>query len=157
MNEEAAINFIERLWNNSTLKGLSPLQKEEQLLQFLEVHADALAPVLTSADYFPGKPWRHIKSLLTEILQKYTEDDFEQYTKKILSNMDLSFIHKLDGSNTPLNSIKLQINEYLHQLFMEPNARKELIGPLVGIETGLVDKYLAEVLKIQRYITLEIF
>lgn len=157
MEKAKAIHFIERLWTNPSLSGLSPLQKEEQLCQFLEVHADALTPALTSADFFPGYPWNQIKALLIETLQESTEEVFAKYIENILSTLNLSFIHKLDGSRKPLPSVQLQVNEYLHQLFREPCSRKELIGPLVGIETGLVDKYVAEVLRIQRYITLEIF
>ena len=75
MNTESqkAQAFVGRLLQNPALNGFSFLQQEEQIIQFLHGNAAQLAPTLSSSQFFPGKNWNQIFSLLINTLYQVTD------------------------------------------------------------------------------------
>ena len=58
-NDKAKL-FVSRLLSNPTLITLNPLQKEEQILSFMEINAPQLLPTLSSQAFFVSHGWRYI-------------------------------------------------------------------------------------------------
>ena len=52
--------------------------------------------------------------------------------------------------------LKEQISQYAKKLADKPESRKELTGPLLGIATGMVDKYVQQTLQRPKYISIEL-
>ena len=155
---QKASMFMKRLWGNSTLVGLSPLQKEAQLQEFLSFNANALRPAMSSPVYFPNVPWNHVKQLMEKALRDITNAEFSIYIQNILDNhLNTDFIRQMTKSSASPNSIKQQIKDFIHKIATAPESRKELTGPLICIETGLIEKYMTEILRAQQYISLELF
>ncbi|GAH89112.1 unnamed protein product, partial [marine sediment metagenome] len=48
-----AASFISSLLANKALDVLTPLQKEQQIMQFLKMNAQQLFPTLSSSQFFP--------------------------------------------------------------------------------------------------------
>jgi len=66
--QDTATAFINRLLANPAIQTLTPLQREEQIIQFIHTNASQLAPTLSSNAFFPGKSWNQIVALLLQAL-----------------------------------------------------------------------------------------
>ncbi len=149
--------FVGRLWNNPSLSGLSPLQKEEQLLQFLEINSGTLEPTLTSPAFFPDYSWSRIFELLKQSLSDFANKSLSPLYEAILEKkMDFSFtVHMAHRSSSP-SAVKNQLGGFLNTLSGRMNSRKELAGPLMGVGTGMIDLYMERIFKRQKYISFEL-
>ena len=99
MNVESqkAQAFIARLLRNPTLSGMSHLQKEEQIIQFMHGNAAQLAPTLSSGQFFPGKNWNQIFSLLENSL-------YEVINGELLPDLRRIATEKIDYAFLPSDS-----------------------------------------------------
>lgn len=156
-DKEKAAAFIGRLWNNPSLKGLSPLQKEEQLRQFLDVNAATLKPTLTSPAFFQGKPWPQIRELMGRVLSDFADKALAPLYEAILQKrMDFSFTQHLAHQAAMPNAVRAQMDGFLKNLSAKPDSRKELTGPLMGVGTGIIDRYMEKIFLRQKYISFEL-
>jgi len=149
--------FVGRLWNNPSLAGLSPLQKEEQLLQFLEINSGTLQPTLTSQAFFPDYPWSRIFELLKESLSDFANKALSPLYEAILEKrMDFSFtVHMAHRTASP-SAVRNQLGGFISTLSGRMNSRKELAGPLMGVSTGMIDRYMEKIFQRQKYISFEL-
>lgn len=155
--QEKAAAFVGRLWENPSLKGLSPLQKEEQLLQFLDLNSQTLRPTLSSGAFFPDLPWPRILDLLRASLSEFANKALAPLYEAILErNMDFSFTQHMTHRSASPSAVKSQLGDFLKALSGRPGSRKELTGPLMGMGTGLVDRYMENIFHRQKYISFEL-
>ena len=154
--QEKAATFINRLWENPSLAGLSPLQKEEQLQQFLKINGPTLQPTLSSEKYFGGKPWVWIYDLLSRSLSQMANRSLEPlYDAVIDRKLDFAFVQHMAHKSSSPSSVKSQFGTFLKKLASKPEARRELTGPLMGSASGLVDRYIMKIFERQKYISFE--
>ncbi|PIE04535.1 MAG: hypothetical protein CSA76_03760 [Spirochaetales bacterium] len=155
--QEKAALFMQRLWDNPALAGLSPLQKETQLRQFLEMNAPALYPTLSSAAFFPGQSWKDIMFLLLADLSLRTSSALEVLSRTVLEkHVQFSFVqHFVHKTASPAAVVK-QMDEFLKIIAEKPASRREMGGPLLGVGTGLVDRYMEKIYERQKYINFEL-
>lgn len=157
IEQEKAAAFVGRLWENPSLKGLSPLQKEEQLLQFLEINSQTLGPTLNSGAFFPDLPWPRVLELLRKSLSDYANKALAPLYEAILDrNMDFSFTQHMAHRSAAPSAVKTQLGAFLKALSARPGSRKELTGPLMGLGTGMVDRYMENIFQRQKYISFEL-
>ena len=91
--EEKATLFISRLLSNPSLNYLSPLQKEDQIVSFLELNSKQLYSTLSSPAFFPGKPWPEIISILETRLRSVINSMVNEGLKRFLfEKIDFSFL-----------------------------------------------------------------
>ncbi len=157
IKQQKAALFVQRLWENPSLSGLSPLQKETQLRQFLDQNSSALYPTLSSAAFFPGHQWTEIKALLTADLSKKSSAAMAILSQSVLEkNLKFSFIQHLAPASVSPDAVAKQMSGFLKLLSSKPNCCRVLGGPLLGLGTGLVDRYMEKVFERQKYINFEL-
>ncbi len=157
IEQEKAGAFVGRLWENPTLSGLSPLQKEEQLLQFLDINSKTLQPTLATAAFFPNLPWPRILELLKLSLSDYANKALAPLYEAILERkIDFAFTQHMAHRSASPSAVKSQMGDFLTSLSGRANSRKELSGPLMGVGTGLIDRYMEKVFQRQKYISFEL-
>ncbi|MCG8452556.1 MAG: hypothetical protein MI717_05180 [Spirochaetales bacterium] len=155
---ERASAFVGRLWENPTLSGLSPLQREEQLIQFLEINNSTLLPTLTSPAFFPNQSWHKIRTLLLQALSNRTNTALSPLFDAVLQRkINFHFVANLEPKRAPHpDRVRKSMAQFLRTLASRPDSRSELTGPLMGVGTGLIDKYIGRIFERQRYIGFEL-
>ncbi|MCG8477501.1 MAG: hypothetical protein MI724_00265, partial [Spirochaetales bacterium] len=159
MNSESekAQAFIGRLLQNPTLKGFSVLQKEEQIIQFLHVNAAQLAPTLSSAQFFPGKNWNQIFSLLISALYQVSNQElFADIDAVVTEKIDFTFIQLLKQQRGDDTTIANQLIGMTKKLLEKPDARRAFTGAYTALHFGLVNRYLDEIFARKSYIHFEL-
>lgn len=159
MNSESekAQAFIGRLLQNPTLKGFSVLQKEEQIIQFLHVNAAQLAPTLSSAQFFPGKNWNQIFSLLISALYEVSNRElFADIDAVVTEKIDFTFIQLLKQQGGDETTIARQLIGMTKKLLEKPEARRAFTGAYTALHFGLVNRYLDEIFARKSYIHFEL-
>ena len=155
--EQKAQVFLSRLLGNPSLSNLTPLQKEEQILQFLKVNASQLYPTLASPAFFPGKSWDEIVSILQSMIALNTNNAIEPGIQKILADgMDLSFIQLIRQQNMPQEQLKKKVYEFVSTMLSKREARFEFIGSYNALAYRLVDKYIEEIFNRKQYVHFEL-
>ncbi len=155
--KEKAAGFVRHLLENSALRNQTPLQKEEQLLAFLELNAQALYPTLASARFFPGKSWLEIRSLLVNELFKITDTALRGYFQRlIIEQMEMSFAAFLGMKNVPQEEMKTELLHLSGQVVHTGNGRRALTGSFNALAYHLVEKYIDEIFQTRNYIRFEL-
>jgi hypothetical protein len=148
-----AEGFVRRLLANPALDGLPPLQKEEQILQFLNANAQALYPTLSGPQFFPGRRWAEILALLYRSLTAATDAVLKPWLENwILRQLDLSFVEAFASRTSPGEGLRRELWELAGRLLEKTEARRALTGPLTAIELGLPDRYLEVSYKERQYV-----
>ncbi len=159
MNDEStrAKLFITRLLANPTLQDLNPLQKEEQIIQFLHSNAGQLFPTLSSAQFFSGRKWTEILNLLVRTLQEQTDTVFLPRLEEMVNRkLDFTFISFLQAQAPPAARCKTEMLELLKRLLQKPEARRAFAAPFNAVFYGFVDRYLNAVYELKQYIYFEL-
>ena len=63
-DQQKADVFVKRLLMNPALQQFELLQKEEQILTFLNTNSQSLLPTLSSAQFFANRTWQQIVTIL---------------------------------------------------------------------------------------------
>ncbi len=157
VEQDKAAAFVRRLWENPSLAGLSPLQKETQLQQFLDINSGTLEPTLTSPAFFPGMPWSRIRDLLLVALSGMANSALAPLYEAILEKkVDFSFVQHLSHQSASPASVKAQMGSFLKTLSGKAESRRELTGPILGVGTGVIDRYMERIFERQKYISFEL-
>lgn len=155
--EQKAQGFLSRLLGNPALQNMTPLQKEEQILQFLKVNAAQLYPTLASPAFFPGKSWDEIMAILQSMISMNTNNSIEPGIQKILSeHMDLSFIQLIRQQNMPQEQLKKKVHEFVSTILSKRESRFEFVGSYNALAYRFVDKYMEEVFTRKQYVHFEL-
>jgi hypothetical protein len=139
------LDFVSRLLTNPAIRDLVPLQREEQIKQFLDINARQLQPTLASGAFFPGASWSQIRELLeavlAEITNKGTMDELDGIVFREIDYTFVSFIRQQNLGGTEINQ---EIRPIIQELLTRPESRKELTGVFSAIRYRLVDKYVEQ-------------
>ncbi len=152
MNDEIdkAKLFVTRLLSNPTLITLNPLQKEEQILSFMELNAKQLLPTLSSQAFFPGQSWFEIHSLLVSKLKELIDESLiPGIQRQLYEKIDIGYIQLLRQQNLPQEKIKEQVFEFLKKIILVPDGRKDFSGSYNAISHQIVDKYIDRIFSTQ--------
>lgn len=159
MNSEnqKAEAFVTRLLQNPALQGFSLLQREEQIIQFLHVNAAQLAPTLSSPQFFPGKNWQQIFTILVGSLYQIIDRELLPELEQLLSStIDFTFFHLLRPQQADSSLISKQVMDMLRRVLAKPDARREMTGPYTAVRFRLLDRYLEESFSRKTYIHFEL-
>lgn len=159
MNVESqkAQAFIGRLLQNPTLNGMSALQKEEQIIQFLHGNAAQLAPTLSSGQFFPGKNWNQIFSLLVNNLYEVINGELLPDLQRIATEkIDYTFFQFIRQQHVESSLVSEQILSLIKKLLAKPEARRAFTGPYTALTSVLVERYLDEIFLRKTYIHFEL-
>lgn len=157
IESEKAEAFVGRLLQNPALKGFSPLQREEQIIQFLHVNAAQLAPTLSSAQFFPGKNWSQIFSLLlsklAEVIDREMYADLERIVR---TRIDYTFVQLLGQTSVDHHRLADQLLGTVGKLLEKPEARRAFTGAYTALHFGLSERYVDEIFNRKSYIHFEL-
>jgi hypothetical protein len=152
-----AAAFVEHLASNRSLEALGVLQREEQILQFLRINAQALYPTLSSPQFFPGRRWNDILELLTQALFAHGDrqllPQLEALGRTLLTP---ELIAQVQPHRIPAQQCQRQVLELLKRLLGKPEARGTLAGPLAAALQGLPDRYLERAFEARQYVHFEL-
>jgi hypothetical protein len=152
-----AAAFINHLLSNPALNSLNPLQKEEQILQFLKKNAQSLVPTLSSPQFFPGEPWSQILRLLYSALVQETDEVLKpQLEELIRKKISFSFASRIQPQRIPEDPCRQQMWELTQRLLQKPESRKSLVGPVTAIMNDFVWRYLEKSFKDHQYVHFEL-
>ncbi len=142
---------------NLALRNQTPLQKEEQLLSFLELNARALYPTLSAGRFFPGKSWAEIKSILISELFRITDTALEGYLRRlIIEQLEMSFAAFLGAAQVPQEEMKTELLELTKKVAHTVNGRRALTGSFNALTYRLAEKYIEEIYQTRNYIRFEL-
>lgn len=159
MNDEStrAKLFVTRLLANPALKELNPLDREEQIIQFLHSNAAKLFPTLSSEQFFPGRKWTEILNLLVRILQEQTDASFLPLLEELIGrSLDFTFVSFLQAGRPAASGCEAELKEFLKKLLRKPEARRAFAAPFDAVRHGFVDRYLNAVYELKQYIHFEL-
>ena len=159
MNSESAKAeaFVGRLLQNPALNGFSVLQREEQIIQFLHVNAAQLAPTLSSAQFFPGKNWNQIFSLLVGALTSVIDRElFADLERIVRDRIDFTFIQLLRQQHADESAVADQLLGVMKKLLGKNEARRAFTGPYTALHFGLAERYVDEIFLRKSYIHFEL-
>lgn len=157
VEQQKAAVFVARLLQNPGLSGLTPLQKEEQILQFLAKNSSQLYPTLTSNSFFPGWNWEQVWKLLTQVL-------YQEINKVLLPNLqsiindkiDLSYIPFFRQQHLPFPKIKQQMFDFMSNLLQKAEARRGFTGAYSALVYNFSERYISEVFSRKEYVHFEL-
>jgi hypothetical protein len=152
-----AAAFINHLLANPALNNLNALQKEDQILQFLNTNAQSLVPTLSSPQFFPGKSWQEILQLLNTALMQETDKALgPQIEDLIRREISFSFVADIQPHRIPEEQCREELLAFLQRVLQKPEARKALSGPLTAILGGFVSPYLEKSFDARQYVHFEL-
>jgi hypothetical protein len=156
-DNQKAVAFISRLLQNPALTGLTPLQKEEQILQFLTKNASQLLPTLTSPNFFPGRSREQIWTILTQNLFESINTFLLQDLQSIINDrIGFSFIPFFRQQNVSFSQIKQALYEFITQLLQKPEARRACTGPFTALAHNFAESYVHQAFTRKEYIHFEL-
>lgn len=154
---DKAKQFISKLLVNPGLADLTALQKEEQIIQFLQVNGNKLYPTLSSSAFFPGRNLAEVnKILLTSLFQISDLELIPQLRTIIYEKLDYSFFSFMGAGNLNEEGIRFQLFKFLEKMVKRPIIRRNMTGPHRAITTGLHGKYLSSVFDRRKYVLFEL-
>ena len=155
--EEKAKLFVTRLLSNPTLRTMNPLQKEEQILSFMEVNARQLLPTLSSDAFFPGESWSTIQDLLISKLKELIDESLiPGIQRHLYEKIDLGFISLLRQQNLTQEKIKEELFNFINKIISGDEGRKDFSGSYNAISHQIVDKYIENVFDAHSYVHFEL-
>lgn len=157
MQQEKAAQFVDRLIRNPALGALTPLQREEQIIQFLQANAAQLAPTLSAPQFFGGEGWNQIFSRLVTALYTRTNELLIPEIKSIVHDkIKLTFVPFLRQQTVSDQKVADQLEGFVGNVVKKPEARRAFTGPHAAIMFEVLPKYLEEVFRRKSYIHFEL-
>ncbi|MBN1648646.1 MAG: hypothetical protein JW874_11495 [Spirochaetales bacterium] len=149
--------FIERLLANPGLASLNPLQKEIQILQFLNTNRQQLFPTLSSEGFFPGKAWNEIFSLLYDALVQLINESLFPLVASVLSaDVDYSFMISLGQQSFNKEHISKTAEAFIQKMLGNNEVRREYSVIMNILPHEFIEKYLHEIFETKSYIFFEL-
>lgn len=157
MQNEKAQAFVRRLLQNPALTGLTPLQQEEQIIQFLAKNGSQLYPTLSSPNFFSGANWEQIWTVLNSALITEINSVLLPELQRIVEErIDFSFVSFLRQQSVPQSQIKQEVYSLLSRLIQKPEVRRGFTGPFTALYFNTVEKYIEKVMARKEYIHFEL-
>ena len=150
--------FISRLLQNTALEGMTALQREEQIIQFLKTNAAQLYPTLSSSLFFPGLKWSSIMTLLINDLYGRTNTELSDEVHTYFSGgIDFKFIRRFSNPSVTGENTGKQVRDFMIELLRNAAMRPFISGPFAAIGLGIAERYLEEIHHRQEYIHFELY
>lgn len=149
--------FVQRLLANPALQDYCALQREEQIIQFLNVNSAQLAPTLTVEPYFPGKSWRQAFGILVQAIFRVTDEVLKPQLKELIAErISFAFVPFLRPQGFQESKVEAQLDGFLTELLRKPDARRGFTGADAALEFNSVDRYLDEIFERKSYVHFEL-
>ena len=148
--------FVDRLLANPALTSYTPLQKEEQIVQFLMVNSSQLYPTLSSKAFFPGQSWENIAAVLLQTLYAGINEEVIPEIRLIVNRLDLTFFTFLENASVEEARAKQIVIDMLIKMLSNEQARRIFAGSIVAVKNGLVRRFVSESFQIRKYVHFEI-
>lgn len=159
MNTESqkAQAFTGRLLQNPALNGFSLLQQEEQIIQFLHGNAAHLAPTLSSEQFFPGKNWNQIFSLLVNALYQVINERLLPDLRQLATErLDYTFLQFIRENSVDSRQVGEEIYRFMAGMLAKPEVRRAFTGSYTAIVSEIAERYLEEIFYRKSYIHFEL-
>jgi hypothetical protein len=154
--QEKAVAFVTRLLSNPSLAPLSPLQREEQIIQFLHANSGQLGPTLATPSFFPGMPWYQIVALLLQALTSVVDRDLLPGIDNVASRINFAFVNHLAPQGRPSAEIRTEVGEFAKQLMAKMEARRVMTGAYAALVFGVTERYMNQIWARRSYIHREL-
>lgn len=155
--KEKAGAFVQHLLDNPALRKLTPLQKEEQIVNFLDLNASQLAPTLASEKFFPGLQWVKIRSILMKELYRLTDESLQAYLRRfIFEQVNLGYSGFLGKQRVPEEEMKTNLLRLLEDVPHKSAGRRALTGCFNALAYKIPDRYIDMVYSSKNYIRFEL-
>jgi len=155
--QQKATAFVSRLLANPALKPLSPLQKEEQIIQFLHANAAQLAPTLRTAAFFSGLSWSQIVALLLSALMEHVNSELYSSLDDITTGrIDFGYLSLIRQQSAGSSEVRSQIVGTVKELLRKLEARRGFTGAHTALVFDYTSKYLEPIWTRKSYIHFEI-
>lgn len=154
--QQRASAFIHRLLANPALKHYTPLQKEEQVFQFIAGNMQQLGPTLRSSAFFPDLDMNQIQTLLYSTLVQLTNERLLPSLKTIVQKVDFSFIQFLRQQQTRPSAIQEQVLKYLTSQLKNYEFRRGFTGAYTALHYDFPNRYINEAYRLHRHIFFEL-
>lgn len=155
--EQKSEAFVGRLLDNPAIAKYTPLQKEEQILQFLQANSGQLAPTLQSSKFFPGFSWNQVLSLLITTLTGKIDDQMARTTDQVIDRMiNWDFVSFSGRASADVERCKQEVRTVLSELLERPEGRRALTGPYAAVYFGSPRRYLEHVYSRKSYVHFEL-
>ncbi len=139
------------------MQGMTPLQQEEQILQFLKVNAPKLMPTLTSSAFFPShSPDQIFRILVTTLYEKSNQELKDQIRNIIRTGINYRFISFLRQQHASEDQVKAQLEEFIMKILDKPEARPALAGVHTALQTKLPNRYVDALVERGKYVYFEL-
>ena len=139
------------------MKGLTCLQKEEQMIQFLNLNGSKLYPTLSSPAFFNGQTWSNIYQLMIKALTDLTDKELLPDLSGIINTeIDFSFATFLQESHASENAIRQQILQFVDEMIRKPESRRAMTGCYTVIKSKILERYIERIFDRQKYINFEL-
>ena len=149
--------FINHLESNPALQQFTPLQKEEQIIQFLQKNAETLSPTLSSSTYFPGMHWEQIFSLLLEGITKKTNQELRPAIRQLVTDkINFDFVRALGMTSISLDQVREGFIKVLEKIIVRPAARNRLNSAFTAIYYDVFPRYILASYERKTYVYFEI-
>ena len=152
-----ASSFVKRLLLNPALTHLTPLLREEQILQFLAANARQLYPTLSSPAFFPGMNWEQILKILVEALYGEINAEFVPELESIIKDdTDFAFVQFVRQQAMPQQKVKADVFAFVSAITRKPEIRREMSGAYSAIKYRFVDRYIDQAFARREYVHFEL-
>ena len=153
--QSRAALFVDHLAGNPALRQFTPLQREEQIIQFLQKNAATLAPTLSSGAYFPGMRWEQIFSLLMDDITKKTNQELLPAIRGLVTEkVDFDFLHGL--GMTSIDRVREDFITVLEKIVERPAARGHFSSAFTAVYYDLFPRYVMAAYERKTYVYFEI-
>ena len=154
---QKAAAFVNRLLMNPALGEFSPLQKEDQILQFLELNGQQLYATL-AASVFPGMAWSDMYQRLVEALMAIVDSMIEpELGNMVRTRFDQQFLTHLLTPQVPnVESYCSETLEFLKRILRKNEVRRDFTGPFTAAMFKLTDRYLSTSFERRTYVFVEL-
>lgn len=148
--------FIQRLAANPALSAMNGLQKEEQILQFLNINRRQLMPTLTSPQFFPRMNAGQIWGLLTAtLLNETTQRIVKDAEALIWGKINMTFLDFL-AETAEAEKVRSALRDAVLTILKNPLARREFCGVYTALINKLPDKYIGQSMDRKKYVHFEL-
>lgn len=155
--EQKSAAFVGRLLSNPAITKYTPLQKEEQIIQFLHANASQLAPTLQSQSFFPGYSWQQILAVLLKSLMVRIDEELARTNDMIIDRMvNWDFVSFSSQSSASVDRAKDEVRTIIQRLLERPDGRRALTGPYAAVYFGAARRYLEHVYTRRSYVHFEL-
>ena len=154
--QDKATAFISRLLANPAIQPLTPLQREEQIIQFLHTNASQLAPTLASQSFFPGKSWNQIVALLLRALMNEVDRTLMPDLDDLVAGVQFGFVNLLRQQSVSSDKVREQVLAFVKGLLGRIDARRTFTGAYAALSYGFADRYVDAIWARKSYIHFEL-